>query len=113
MHRYEVMGPVTELQRSMGLNPMFRKAFLRMKSFVRAGLEIKQCAVGSLTLEVDGKTSNQGVQEEMGWLSFEGREGSSEVIRGPTERNGLGAMGTRSFQLLVHENCWQKMEEAN
>lgn len=57
----------------------YGNAGLSMNSRVQNGLEIKQQAVGRLALGAHGKTPNEGMQEDMGWTSFEGREASSNV----------------------------------
>uniref|UniRef100_A0A6G5AEA8 Putative tick transposon n=1 Tax=Rhipicephalus microplus TaxID=6941 RepID=A0A6G5AEA8_RHIMP len=57
----------------------FGNAVLCMRSEVQARLEIKQRGIGRLALGAHGNTPNQGVQGDMGWTSFEGREASSKI----------------------------------
>ncbi|XP_049522539.1 uncharacterized protein LOC125945030 [Dermacentor silvarum] len=57
----------------------FGNAVLCMRSEVRARLEVKQRGVGRLALGAHGNTPNQGVQGDMAWTSFEGREASSKI----------------------------------
>lgn len=52
----------------------FGNAVLYMKCEIRARLKVKQRGVGRLALGAHGKTSNQGVQCDMGWSLFEGRK---------------------------------------
>lgn len=54
---------------------IYENTILGMDSRVQDGLEIKQPAVGRLAVEVHGKIPNEGVQRDMRWTSFEGREG--------------------------------------
>uniref|UniRef100_A0A6M2CKC8 Putative tick transposon n=1 Tax=Rhipicephalus microplus TaxID=6941 RepID=A0A6M2CKC8_RHIMP len=57
----------------------FGNAVLCMRSELQATLEIKQREIGRLALRARGNTPNRGVQGDMGWTSFEGRETSSKI----------------------------------
>ena len=76
-NRYEVVREIWKGVMVPGLT--FGNAVLCMKSEVHARLEIKQRGVGRLALGAHCKTPNQGVQGDMGWASFEGREAVSKI----------------------------------
>ena len=76
-NRYEVVRGIWKGVMVPSLT--FGNAVLCMRSEVRARLEVKQRGVGRLALGAHGNTPNQGVQGDMGWTSFEGREASSKI----------------------------------
>ena len=76
-NRYEVVRGIWKGVMVPSLT--FANAVLCMSSEVRARLEIRQRGVGRLALGAHGNTPNQGVQGDLGWSSFEGREASSKV----------------------------------
>ena len=71
-NRYEVVREIWKGVMVPGLT--FGNAVLCMKPDIQARLEIKQRGVGRLALGAHGKTPNQGVQGDMGWSSFEGKQ---------------------------------------
>lgn len=75
--RYEVVRGIWKGVMVPGLT--FGNAVLCMRPDIQAKLEIKQRGVGRLALGAHGNTPNQGVQGDMGWTSFEGREASSKI----------------------------------
>ncbi|MDJ1305866.1 MAG: reverse transcriptase domain-containing protein, partial [Candidatus Midichloria sp.] len=76
-NRYEVVREIWKGVMVPGLT--FGNAVLCMKPEVQARLEVKQRGVGRLALGAHCKTPNQGVQGDMGWSSFEGREAASKI----------------------------------
>ncbi|XP_075730750.1 uncharacterized protein LOC142774246 [Rhipicephalus microplus] len=76
-NRYDVVRGIWKGVMVPGLT--FGNAVLCTRSEVQARLDIKQHGIGRLALGVHGNTPNQGVQGDMGWTSFEGREASSKV----------------------------------
>uniref|UniRef100_A0A6G5AG55 Putative tick transposon n=1 Tax=Rhipicephalus microplus TaxID=6941 RepID=A0A6G5AG55_RHIMP len=76
-NRYDVVRGIWKGVMVPGLT--FGNAVLCMRSEVQARLEIKQRGIGRLALGAHGNTPNQGVQGDMGWTSFEGREASSKI----------------------------------
>lgn len=57
----------------------FSNAVVCVKSETQSGLEVNQRAVGRLALGAHSKTTNEAVQGDMGWASFEVREAQSKI----------------------------------
>lgn len=76
-NRYEVVRGVWKGVMVPGLT--FGNSVLCMKSEVQACMETRQRSVGRLALGAHGNTPNEGVQGDMGWTSFEGREAISKI----------------------------------
>nr|XP_054931571.1 uncharacterized protein LOC129386975 [Dermacentor andersoni] len=76
-NRYEVVRGVWKGVMVPGLT--FGNSVLCMKSEVQACMKTKQRSVGRLALGAHGNTPNEGVQGDMGWTSFEGREAISKL----------------------------------
>lgn len=47
---------------------------------VQSRLELNQRAVGRSALGAHGKTTNEAVQGDVGWASFEAREAPSKIL---------------------------------
>ena len=75
--RYEVVRGIWKGVMVPGLS--FGNAVLCVRAEVQSSLEIRQRSVGRLALGAHGKTPNEGVQGDMGWASFEGREAISKL----------------------------------
>uniref|UniRef100_A0A6G5ADS5 Putative tick transposon n=1 Tax=Rhipicephalus microplus TaxID=6941 RepID=A0A6G5ADS5_RHIMP len=76
-NRYNVVRGIWKGVMVPGLT--FGNAVLCMRSEVQARLEIRQREICRLALGAHGNTPNQGVQGDMGWTSFDGREASSKI----------------------------------
>lgn len=75
--KYEVVRGVWKRVMVPGLT--FANSVLCMKPETQAGLEVNQRAVGRLALGAHSKTTNEAVQGDMGWSSFEAREAQSKI----------------------------------
>ena len=76
-NKYEVVRGIWKGVMVPGLK--FGNAVLCLKSDALSRLEINQRTVGRLALGAHSKTSNEAVQEDMGWASFEIREAQSKI----------------------------------
>ncbi|XP_077531313.1 uncharacterized protein LOC144143430 [Haemaphysalis longicornis] len=76
-NKYEVVRGMWKGVMVPGLT--FANAVLCLKSDVPSGLEVNQRTVGRLALGAHGKTTNEAVQGDMGWASFEVREAQSKI----------------------------------
>uniref|UniRef100_UPI0022405C0D hypothetical protein n=1 Tax=Klebsiella pneumoniae TaxID=573 RepID=UPI0022405C0D len=75
-NKYEVVRGIWKGVMVPGLT--FANAVLCLKSDAISGLEVNQRTVGRLALGAHGKTTNEAVQGDMGWASFEAREAQSK-----------------------------------
>ena len=79
-NKYEVVRGIWKGVMVPGLT--FANAVLCLKSDALARLEINQRTVGRLALGAHSKTTNEAVQGDMGWASFEVREAQSKICLG-------------------------------
>ena len=96
-NKYEVVRGIWKAVMVPALT--FSNAVLCLKSEIQSGLEINQRAVGRLALGAHGKTTNEAVQGDMGWASFEVREAQSKI--GFEER--LRNMDDQRWAARVHK----------
>lgn len=90
----------------------FSNAVLCLKSDILSGLEVNQKAVGRLALGAHSKTTNEAVQGDMGWASFEAREAQSKIrfeerLRHLDEKN-WAARVHRYLYLKSVDTQWRK-----
>lgn len=76
-NRYEVVRGIWKGVMVPALT--FSNAVVCVKSEIQSGLEVNQRAVGRLALGAHSKTTNEAVQGDMGWASFEVREAQSKI----------------------------------
>ena len=109
-NRYDVVRGIWKGVMVPGLT--FGNAVLCMRSEVQARLEIKQRGIGRLALGAHGNTPNQGVQGDMGWTSFEGREASSKIeFEERLRKMGEERWARKVFSYLYMKNVdtkWRK-----
>nr|XP_054917938.1 uncharacterized protein LOC129380575 [Dermacentor andersoni] len=109
-NRYEVLRGMWKGVMVPGLT--FGNAVVCFKSGVQSGLDGNQRSVGRLALGAHGTTTNEAVQGDMGWTSFEVREARSKIeyeerLRNMEESKWAG----RVFRYLYRQNIdsqWRK-----
>lgn len=75
--RYEVVRALWKLVAVPGL--AFGNAVLCMSAATRRALEVRQREAGRVALGVHAYTTNEAVQGDMGWSSFEAREATAKL----------------------------------
>nr|XP_054927159.1 uncharacterized protein LOC126531471 [Dermacentor andersoni] len=106
-NRYEVLRGMWKGVMVPGLT--FGNAVVCLKSGVQSGLDGNQRSVGRLALDAHGKTTNEAVQGDMGWTSFEVREARSKIeyeerLRNMEENKWAG----RVFRYLYRKNIYSQ-----
>uniref|UniRef100_L7LYW5 Tick transposon n=1 Tax=Rhipicephalus pulchellus TaxID=72859 RepID=L7LYW5_RHIPC len=76
-NRYEVLRGLWKGVMVPGLS--FGNSGVRMRSEMQSGMHVNQRTVGRLGLGAQGKTTNEAVKGDIGWASFEAKEGQCKI----------------------------------